>query len=75
MTRLVMVEVKVVGMEISWKRVLENGADLCVNEGKRLNEYCANLAEGRKKKEKVDFLTVSGSVGRWPFLNVRVVFW
>ena len=45
--------------DISWKYVLENGADLCVNEGQALSEYRASLAEGRRRRRrrrrKVDF--------------------
>ena len=36
---------------ISRNCVLENGADLYVNEGKKLSECRVGLAEGRKKKE------------------------
>ena len=54
-------------MKISWKRALENGADLCVNEGQKLSEYRANLSEEERKKEENRFLTVSCSVGRRSF--------
>ena len=37
---------------MSWKRALENGGDLCVNEGQKLSEYRVSLAEGRKKKKE-----------------------
>ena len=75
LTRLAIVEVKVIGNG----DIVENGADLCVNEGQKLNEYRVSLAEGRKKKkEKSQFLTVCGSVGRRAFwtarLCVRIVF-
>ena len=55
MTRLVMVEMKVVGNEDIVERALENGADLCVNEGQKLSEYRVSLAEGKKKKVKINF--------------------
>ena len=55
---------------MSWKCVFDNGVDLCVNEGQRLNEYRVSLAEGKKKKK--GFLTVSG---RWPFWKVLVCIW
>ena len=38
--------------KISWNCVLENGADLCVNEGHKLSEYRVSLADGRKKNEE-----------------------
>ena len=58
MTRLVMVEVKVVGNE----DIVETRAQKwrCINEGQQLSEYRVNLAEGKKNR----FLTVSGSVGK-----------
>ena len=39
--------------------MLENGADLCVNEGQKLSKYRVSLTEGKKKskKEKSQFLT------------------
>ena len=58
--------------ETSLKRALENGADLCKNEGQKLSEYRVSLTEGKKKKEKSLFLTMSGSVGRQPFWNVQL---
>ena len=70
-TRLVMVEVKVVE---NGKHALESGADLCAKEGQKLSEYRVSLAERKekkeRKKEKRRFLTVCGSVGRRPFWTV-----
>ena len=61
---------------------LENGADLCVNEGPWLSKYRVSPTEEERKKErkkeKSRFLTVSGSVCRRPLwkmpLCVLVVF-
>ena len=72
MTRLVVVEVK----------VIQNG-EMCARnwrgfEGQKLTVYrvSASLSEGKKKnskkKEKSRFLTMSGLVGRRPFLKVRL---
>ena len=56
---------------MSWKCALENGADLCVNEGQKLNEYRVSLAEGKKKKKKKSRVLIAcGSVGRRPFWTV-----
>ena len=52
--------------DISWKWRPENGVDLC---GKVLSEC---RVRRKKKKEKGQFLTASGSVGRWPFWTVRL---
>ena len=35
---------------ISWKRALENGADLCINEDQKLSEYRVNLAEEEEEE-------------------------
>ena len=39
-------------MAISWKCALENGADVCVNDGQKLSEDRVSLTEGNEKKEK-----------------------
>ena len=36
--------------DISWKCALENGADLCVNEGQALSEYRVSLAEEEEEE-------------------------
>ena len=42
------------GTDISWKCALENGADLCVNEGQALSEYRVSLAEEEGEKSIFD---------------------
>ena len=57
--------------------MLENGADSCVNEGLKLSECQVSLTERRKKEGESRFLTMSGSVGKWPCkvtLCILVVF-
>ena len=41
--------------DISWKCVLQNGVDLCANEGQALSEYRVSLAEGEEEGEKSIF--------------------
>ena len=38
---------------MSWKRALENGVDLCVNEGQKLSKYRVNLAKGKKEEKSI----------------------
>ena len=42
-------------MDISWKCALENGADLCVNEGQALSIELASLKEEEEEGAKSIF--------------------
>ena len=53
LTRLVMVEVKVVrNRDIMETRARKWSSNLSVNKDQELSEYRVSLAEGKKKKEK-----------------------
>ena len=63
---------------LSWNCTLQNGEDLCVNEGQKLSEYRVSPTERKKKERRKVNLSMSGSVGRRPFgkvsLSILVVF-
>ena len=53
-------------MDISWTCALEYVADLCTNQGLKFRERQVSLTEERRK-EKMQFMTSSGSVSRQRF--------